>query len=96
MDVLLHLSTSEAAGIAGPLGRALTAQGATWGCFLTNDGVLALADADFLAASAAAERTAVCETSWDIHMAGRSCPVEKGSQTINSIMMADAAKVVSL
>ncbi len=96
MDVLLHLTTPNAAAIAAPLGRALSAQGATWGCFLTNDGVMALADPDFLAVSASAARIAVCETSWEAHMTGQPCPVETGSQTNNSIMMAEAAKVVSL
>ncbi len=96
MDVMMHLTTPDAARIAAPLGRALSAQGATWGCFLTSDGVMALADADFLTVSANAERIAVCETSWDLHMAGQSCPAETGSQTINSIMMAEAEKVVSL
>ncbi len=96
MDVLLHLTTPDSARIAAPLGHALTERGATWGCFLTNDGVTALADADFLAASKKAERIAVCETSWDMHMQGRTCPAEKGSQTINSALIAEAAKVVSL
>jgi len=96
MDVLLHLTTPDAVHIAAPLGRALSRQGATWGCFLTNDGVTVLGDADFLNASGGAARIAVCEHSWDLHMPGRSCPVEKGSQTINSQLMAEASKVISL
>ena len=96
MDVLLHLTTPDAVRVAAPLGRALNRQGVVWGCFLTNDGVTALADADFLNASDGADRVAVCEHSWDLHMPGHTCPVEKGSQTINSQLMAQAAKVVSL
>lgn len=96
MDVLLHLTTCDAARLAAPLGRALTRQGTSWGCFLTNDGVTALGDADFLEASKSAVRIAVCETSWDLHMKGQTCPVETGSQTINSALMAQAVKVVSL
>ena len=96
MDVLLHLTDPDAVRIAKPLASALTRQGASWGCFLTNDGVTALSDADFLSISKNAERIAVCEHSWDLHMAGQTCPVEKGSQTINSVLMAEAAKVVSL
>jgi len=96
MDVLLHLTTPDAVRIAKPLASALTRQGRSWGCFLTNDGVKALADGDFLTISGGAERIAVCEHSWDLHMAGHTCPVEKGSQTINSGFMAEAAKVVSL
>jgi hypothetical protein len=29
-------------------------------------------------------------------MAGKDCPVERGSQTVNSALMAEAARVVSL
>lgn len=96
MDVLLHLTTPDAVRIAAPLGRALTKQRARWGCFLTSDGVKALNDVDFIIALQGAERVAVCEHSWDLHMLGKDCPVEKGSQTINSALMAQAAKVISL
>jgi hypothetical protein len=96
MDVLLHITTPEAARVAAALGRAFVAQGASWGCFLTNDGVKALDDAGFAAATEGAARVAVCEHSWDLHMAGKDCPVERGSQTVNSALMAEAARVVSL
>jgi hypothetical protein len=96
MDVLLHVTTPNAARIAAPLARALTAKGARWACFLTNDGVRALDDAAFAAAVAEAARVAVCERSWEVHMHGRACAVERGSQTTNSALMAEAARVVSL
>lgn len=96
MDVLLHVTTPGAARLAVPLVRALTAKGATWACFLTNDGVRSLDDADFAAALVTAARAAVCERSWDLHMPGRICPVERGSQTVNSALMAEARRVVSL
>jgi hypothetical protein len=96
MDVLLHITNPDAVHIATPLARAFTNRGTAWGCFLTNDGVKVLGDAEFMAAISGAERTAVCEHSWDLHMNGQACPVEKGSQTINSTLMANAAKVVSL
>lgn len=96
MDVLLHISIPEAAPAAKALGRAFTARGASWGCFLTNDGVKILGDAAFLAIGQDAQRMAVCEHSWDQHMLGQDCPVERGSQTVNSALMAEAARVVSL
>ena len=96
MEVLLHVTTPDAARIAAPLGRALTAKGATWGCFLTNDGVRALDDRDFTAALTGASRVAVCEHSWALHMQGRECPTEQASQTLNSALMAEAGRVVSL
>ncbi|MEG3617699.1 hypothetical protein V5T82_04455 [Magnetovibrio sp. PR-2] len=96
MDVLLHLTTPESVKIALPLGVALTRAGASWACFLTNDGVLALDNPDFIAASESASRIAVCERSWDLYNPDHKCPVEKGSQTTNSTLMAEASKVVSL
>lgn len=96
MDVLLHIATPGAARIAAPLARALTAKGARWGCFLTNDGVRTLGDPGFAAAIKAAGRVAVCEHSWRQHMAGQACPAEQASQTVNSALMAEAGRVVSL
>jgi len=95
MDVLLHITTPAAAPIAAALGRALNAKGASWAAFFTNDGVKALTDAGFTEASKGAERVAACEHSWDLHMDG-DCPVERGSQTVNSALMAEAARVISL
>ena len=67
-----------------------------WGCFLTNDGVRAFDDKAFAAALAGAARVAVCEHSWAQHMHGRACPAEQASQTLNSALMAEAERVVSL
>ncbi len=96
MDVLLHVTTPDAARIVVPLGRALSRAGASWAVFLTNDGVRVLDDGDAAGVLSDAGRVAVCEHSWDLHCAGRACPVERGSQTVNSALMAEAARVVSL
>ena len=96
MDVLLHIASAASAPIAAALGRALSAEGASWGCFLTSDGVRAIDEPGFAGASAGAARVVVCEHSWEHYMAGRECPVERGSQTVNSALMAEAARVVSL
>ncbi len=96
MDILLHITTPQAAPVAAALGRAFNAKGASWAAFLTNDGVKALDDADFAAARVGADRVAVCEHSWDAYMSGRDCPVERGSQTVNSGLMAEAVRVISL
>lgn len=95
MDILIHITTPAAAPVAAALGRAFNAKGAAWAAFLTNDGVKALADEAFAAAARGAARVAVCEHSWDLHMGG-TCPVERGSQTVNSGLMAEAARVISL
>ena len=96
LDILLHIANPAAARIAAPLARAFAARGVRWGCFLTNDGVRALGDAAFAATLSTAARAVVCEHSWDQHMPGRQCPAERGSQTINSALMAETARVVSL
>lgn len=96
MDVLFHVSHPDAARIATPLARALTSLGGRWACFLTNDGVTILDDPSFREVLTGAERVVVCEHSWDTHMTGRACPAERGSQTINSALMSEAARVISL
>mgnify|MGYP001140466898 CR=1 FL=1 len=96
MDVLLHITAADSLPMALPLARALTRRGAAWGCFLTNDGVRVLDDDAFAEALGQSARAAVCEHSWDHHMAGHDCPVERGSQTLNSALMGEAARVVSL
>ena len=96
LDILLHIANPAAARIAAPLARAFAARGVRWGCFLTNDGVQVLDAAAFAATLPTAARVVVCEHSWDLHMTGRECPAQRGSQTINSALMAEAARVVSL
>ncbi len=96
MEILVHVSSAAAAPLARPLVEACGRAGIAWGCFLTNDGVRLLADPGFAAALAGAARAAVCEHSWQAHMPGHDCPIELGSQTVNSALMAEAGKVVSL
>ncbi|TCS60601.1 hypothetical protein [Varunaivibrio sulfuroxidans] len=101
LDVLLHITTAKSAAVAAPLGRALSAAGIRWACFLTNDGVMGADDAAFADALEGAQRVAVCEHSWDIHMKDphakvRSCPFERASQTVNSALMGEAGRVVAL
>jgi hypothetical protein len=94
--IFLHIATPAGGRIAAALARACARAGVTWSCFLTNDGVRALADSDVVAALKPAARVAVCEHSWRQHMNDAPCPVELGSQTINSALMAEAGRVVSL
>ncbi len=96
MDVLIHMSSREATGLAVNLADALTRRGADWACFLTNDAVTAADTPAFVEAVKSASRAVVCEHSWDQHMTGRDNPFERGSQTINSALMAEADRVVSL
>ncbi|MBT7943694.1 MAG: hypothetical protein HN719_10100 [Alphaproteobacteria bacterium] len=97
MDVMVHVTSQDGASIAVPLMRALTRAGAVWGCFVTNDGVQLLFDDAFIDTLGGATRSLVCEHSWE--KTGQEiteCPIDRGSQTINSEMMGDATRLVSL
>lgn len=96
MDVMLHVSSADAAPTVLSLARACARAGIKWGCFFTNDGVRALTDSAIVDVLAGAERAAVCEHSWQQVMGDGVPPIEAGSQTVNSAMMAEAERVVSL
>ena len=96
MDVMLTITTRESGPIAVPLMQALSRAGVTWGCFFTNDGVELILDDVCQMAVKSAQRAVICEHSWAGASIGGDCPVELGSQTINSAMMTEAGRVVSL
>lgn len=96
MDILFHVSTPTGGQLLAPLAAAARRAGCGFGVFLTDDGVLGLHDIGTLAAIGSAQRAVVCEESWHRFCPGQPCPVEAGSQTINSALMGAAAKVVSL
>ncbi len=94
--VLIHVSTPASGAIAVALAGACERADVAWSCFFTNDGVKVLADAAVVAALGAAARAVACEKSWEDFMGGAACPVELGSQTVNSALMGEAGRVVSL
>jgi len=96
MDILFHLSGENAGPLLLGFGAACHRAGVSWACFLTNDGVKVLADKAVRSVLKDAQRTVVCEHSWKRHMGKAEIPVERGSQTTNSILMAEADQVVSL
>ncbi|HJO73426.1 MAG: hypothetical protein QF450_05405 [Rhodospirillales bacterium] len=94
--VLLHVSTPASGAIAVALAGACQRARVVWCCFFTNDGVKVLADAAVVTAIEAAGRAVACEKSWEEYMGGAACPVELGSQTVNSALMGEAEKVISI
>lgn len=96
MEIMFHITCENALEVALPLSKACQRAGISWGCFLTGDGVKTLGDKGFVSTLASAGAAVVCEHSWQQHMNGISCPVELGSQTINSRMVGDAVRVISL
>lgn len=95
MDILFHVSTEAGAQVLAPLARACRRGNHAFAAFFTHEGVRALRDADVQAALAGA-RAVVCEESWHRFCADAACPAELGSQTVNSALMGEARKVVSL
>lgn len=95
MDILFHVSTEAGAHFLLPLARACRRGGHAFAAFFTHEGVRGLRDAQLLAALAGS-RAVVCEESWHRFCADSVCPVERGSQTVNSALMGEAKKVVSL
>jgi len=96
MQLLILVTCAGAGASAAPLAQACTRAGISWGAFFTNDGVRTLADAGVAAAMSGASRAVACQESWNRFLADKSCPVELGSQTDNSSMIADAQRIVSL
>lgn len=96
MQLMLHVSSPAATRLVTRIAQACGRAGIEWGCFFTHAGVRLLQEQAVLAALASAQRAVVCEHSWAQQFGDLVCPVELGSQTANSIMMAGAERVVSL
>lgn len=95
IDILFHVSTADGAHYLAPLARACRRRGRPFAAFFTHEGVRGLPSADLQAALEGA-RVVVCEKSWRRFRAEVPCPAELGSQTVNSALMGDSRRVVSL
>lgn len=96
MEILLMLTHPDAGPVAAGLANACDRAGIAWGVFVTNDGVKALAEEATADALGRAQQAIVCQESWAAHMPGEHCPLTEGSQTNNSALVAEAARVISL
>ena len=95
MGILFHVGTEAGARLLLPLALACRRGGHVFGVFFTHDGVRGLLSAD-LQAALHETRSVVCKESWHRFCDGEICPVKLGSQTMNSAMMSEARRVVSL
>ena len=95
VDLLIVVSTDCSARVLVPLAKACRRAGVAWSCFFTNDGVKLLADDEVKNLMGAAARAIACEYSWERFMGDSPCPVERGSQTDHSALVADTATVVA-
>ncbi len=96
LDLLFVVCTDRGARVLMPLAAACGRAGKTWGCFFTNDGVNLLADAAVRRLMQEAGRSVACEYSWERFMDDSPCPVELGSQTDHSALVAEAASIVTI
>jgi len=96
MDLLLLVTHPQAGVITESLARACNRAGIEWAVFFTNDAVELLADPGLFSAVSQGGRVIACQDSWNRYMPGRDCPVDLGSQTNNSELVAQARRVVSL
>lgn len=95
IDILFHVTTEGGARLLAPLARACRRGGHAYAAFFTHEGVLGLANADLRSALGDA-RAVVCEESWHRFQGDAPCPVELGSQTVNSSLAGESRRVVSL
>jgi hypothetical protein len=96
MNILFHVSTPGGGALLLPLAQAAQRAGTSFAAFFTHEGVLGLKTEALVSALKVAERAVVCEESWHRFCPSLDCPVEYGSQTINSGLMAKAVRVVAL
>ena len=96
MDLLILVSNPGSKPILLPLAQACTRKGINWSVFFTNDGVSMLGDEKLVERLGSTSQAIVCHESWDKFMSEQTCPLELGSQTNNSAMLADAKRVLGL
>jgi len=96
MELLLIVTCGDAAPLLAPLTAACGRRQIEWAAFFTHDGVIALDDPRVRVALQSGSQVIACQDSWNHHRPTQSCPVELGSQTSNSAMIAAAARIVSL
>lgn len=96
MDILFHVSTEAGGRFLVPLALACRRAGCVFGAFFTHEGVRGLRHEDLQSALLGAGRTVACEESWHRYCGDFACPVELGSQTVNSALVGEARRVVSL
>ena len=94
--MLLVVTKPDSSQILANLIRACVRLDQKVSCFFTNDGVLALDNKTVLDAVQSTEEATVCMESWRTFMGEAACPVQEGSQTHHSRLVAEATAIVSL
>lgn len=96
IKILFEVTTAGAGDIFVQFAKACDRAGLSWGCFFTGDGVMNLSSDEVIAVTATAVTAKVCEFSWGRYMEELVCPLVKGHQTNNSVMVGNAEKVINI
>jgi len=96
VDILFVISSPDSGRIVCELVRAACRAKLCWAIFFTNDGVKTLADPVLVNTLNFAASAVVCQESWHKYLGKKVCPIETGSQTNHSMMVAGARRVISL
>ena len=96
MKILFVISNPETADVLKGISEACSRANQEYLCFFTGDGVKLLQENKIVTAIQSAERNVACEHSWEKHFSTQKMPIEKGSQTDHSAMIAMVDRVVSL
>ena len=96
MKILFVISNPKTADVLQGISEACSRANQAYLCFFTGDGVKLLGDEKIIMTIQTAERNVVCEHSWEKHFSSQPLPIERGSQTDHSGMIAMVDRVISL
>ena len=96
MNLLLIVSHKNLEAFLCPFISQLVERGIQFQCFFTGEGVLNLEQSELIDLLKKSSSSVVCHQSWQKFFNKTSSPINEGSQTNLSEMIADQVKVVSL
>ena len=96
MNILLVISHNNLENFLHPLLEKFNEREIKFSCFFTGTGVLNLTDSKLLKVLDISSKAIVCHQSWNKYFPEKKSPIEEGSQTNLSEMIAGDYKVLSL
>lgn len=96
MNILLVISHDNLENFICPLITKFIERKIDFQCFLTGSGVMNLNKKEVVALINKGEKSIVCHQSWQRYFGEKKPPIDEGSQTNLSEMIAEDIKVVSL
>lgn len=96
MNILLVISHNDLEKFLQPLLEKFNERKINFSCFFTGTGVLNLTDSKLLKILNISSKAIVCHQSWEKYFPEKKSPIEEGSQTNLSEMIAGDYKVFSL